>query len=911
VSLSPGARLGAYEIGALIGAGGMGEVYRARDTRLDRTVAIKVLPQSVAGDPHLRERFDREARIISSLNHPHICTLHDIGHEAGIDFLVLEYLEGETLADRLQPGSKSLSVVEAMTIAGQIADALDRAHRSGVVHRDLKPANVMLTKSGAKLLDFGLARTTAPVVRSSSFSMLPTTPPALTAQGAILGTFQYMAPEQIEGLEADPRTDLFAFGALLFEMLTGRHAFEGKTRAQLLGAILKDEPPAVSTLNPLAPRSLDRIIATCLAKDPDDRWQTARDLMREVKWAAEPGPAGSVSGSGEAVPAKAGFRTNSRIAWALAGVLGAALLASLVIVWRHVRETAARSEAIQFTIPAPDNSQFGGPPAGGTGLVPQAAVSPDGRSIVFVAGDNDAGGEGYHLWLRPIGAASARLIAGTENAAFPFWSPDSQSIGFFAGGKLKKIPVSGGTPVVLCDATRGGGGTWNRDNVILFTVGLPQVLHRVSAAGGVSVPVSVVDTEYGESGHRWPVFLPDDHHFLYTAYTGACCPAVKPARIRIGTLDSKDVTTLMEAESSVLYASGHLLFTRNPPNGPLMAQPFDPELRRLTGDAFQVVEQVASEPSRYASVSVSDTGVLIYAPAIFQPSTQLTWVDRDGKSLGTIGSPASYQGIDLAPDDNTIAVAFGTGTPENRDIWLLNATNAGQTRMTFDPGNDEYPVWSHDGLRIAFQGNRQGALSLRQKVVDGTGDDELLNAGPPNSTSIPTDWSSDGRFIAFNRSTTGFADIWVMPTFGDRKPYPIVQTTANETNASFSPDGRWFAYQSIQSGGAEIYVQPFPPTSEKHQISKGGGFYPRWRADGKELFYRQVDGTLMATAVNASGSFTWDSPRKLFSLGSTSVTSRPYAVAKDGKKFLVAIPQSATAVPPLTVMLNWTTLIPK
>src|SRR6185436_8363952 len=410
-----------------------------------------------------------------------------------------------------------------------------------------------------------------------------------------------------------------------------------------------------------------------------------------------------------------------------------------------------------------------------------------------------------------------------------------------------------------------------------------------------------VDTEYGESGHRWPVFLPDDHHFLYTAYTGACCPAVKPARIRIGTLDSKDVTTLMEAESSVLYASGHLLFTRNPPNGPLMAQPFDPELRRLTGDAFQVVEQVASEPSRYASVSVSDTGVLIYAPAIFQPSTQLTWVDRDGKSLGTIGSPASYQGIDLAPDDNAIAVAFGTGTPENRDIWLLNATNAGQTHMTFDPGNDEYPVWSPDGLRIAFQGNRQGALSLRQKLVEGTADDELLNAGPPNSTSIPTDWSSDGRFIAFNRSTTGFADIWVMPTFGDRKPYPIVQTTANETNASFSPDGRWFAYQSIQSGGAEIYVQPFPPTSEKHQISKGGGFYPRWRADGKELFYRQVDGTLMATAVNASGSFTWDSPRKLFSLGSTSVTSRPYAVAKDGKKFLVAIPQSATAVPPLTV----------
>ena len=910
MSLSPGTRLGAYEIGALIGAGGMGEVYRSRDTRLDRTVAIKVLPESVAGDPHLRERFDREARVISSLNHPHICALYDIGHEAGTDFLVLEYLEGDTLADRLQPGGKGLTVPESITIAVQIADALDRAHRSGIVHRDLKPANVMLTKAGAKLLDFGLARTTAPVVSSSSFSMLPTTPAALTAQGAILGTFQYMAPEQIEGLEADPRTDLFAFGALLFEMLTGRHAFEGKTRAQLLGAILKDEPPAVSTLNPLAPKTLDRIVSTCLAKDPDDRWQTARDLMRELKWAAT--ASGNIKDPAETVP-KAGSRLNNRVAWTVAGVLSVALIGASLIVWRHVRETAPLSEAIQFSIPAPENTQFGGPPSGGTGQVPQAAVSPDGRSIVFVAAASGAGDESYQLWLRPIGAVSARLIAGTENAAFPFWSPDSQSIGFFAGGKLKRIAVSGGPPVVLCDASGGRGGTWNRDNVILFSSAGAQGLHRVSAAGGAPVLVSKVDTEYGESGHRWPLFLPDGHHFLYTAYTGACCPAVKPARIRIGTLDSKDVTTVIEAESAVLYASGHLLFTRNPPNGPLMAQPFDPESRRLVGDAFQVAEQVASEPSRYASVSVSDSGVLLYARGVAQASTQLTWIDRDGKSLGTVGGPASFLGIDLSPDDNRIAAAFGTGTPENRDIWLLDAANAGQTRMTFDPGPDEYPVWSPDGLRIAFQGNRQGALSLRQKVVDGTGDDELLHAGPPNTTSIPTDWSADGRFIAFNRSSTGsgFGDIWVMPTFGDRKPYPIVATTANESNASFSPDGRWFAYQSIQGGKAEVYVEPFPPVSGKHQISEGGGLYPSWRADGKELFYRQIDGTLMATAVDTSGSFTKGSPRKLFSHGPTGINSRPYAVAKDGKKFLVAVPQSATTASPLTVMVNWTNLIPK
>jgi Tol biopolymer transport system component len=555
--------------------------------------------------------------------------------------------------------------------------------------------------------------------------------------------------------------------------------------------------------------------------------------------------------------------------------------------------------------------QFGGPPAGGTGQIPQAAISPDGRAIVFVAAGNRAA-QGYQLWLRPIGAVAARILPGTDGAAFPFWSPDSQSIAFFAGGKLKRVPVSGGPPVVLCDATPGRGGTWNRENVMVFSVGGPQPLQRINAAGGTPVPVSVVDTEYGETGHRWPVFLPDGRHFLYTGFTGTSCPASKPSRIRVGALDTKEVTTLVEAESPAIYASGHLLFTSR--NHALMAQPFDPETRNFKGDAVQLVEQVAWEGSRYASFSVSGTGVLLYAHGVAQSAARLTWVDREGQSLGTVGDPASYGSFDLGPDDNRIAASLGTGVPENRDVWLLDSVRGGQTRLTFDPGFDENPVWSPDGLRIAFLGNREGSLfSLRQKVVAGIAEDEVLLAGPAGSTSVPTDWSADGRFIAFNRSTagTGFGDIWVLPTSGDRKPFAIVETPANEANAAFSPDGRWFAYQSTGTGQSAVYVQPFPPSGGKYQISKDFSIYPTWRADGKELFFREADGTLMAVAINTNGSFQFGTPRALFSIASPSFTGRSYAVTKDGKKFLVAVPQSASAAAPLTVLVNWSAAIPR
>jgi eukaryotic-like serine/threonine-protein kinase len=942
MTLDAGRRLGPYEIVSPIGAGGMGEVYRARDTRLDRTVAIKVLPSQLAADPQLRERFDREARAISSLSHPNICTLYDIGHEAGTDFLVLEYLEGQTLAERLAPGSAAqasvsespkpevrrsmgagrLSVSEALSIAIQIADALDKAHRSGIVHRDLKPANVMLTKSGAKLLDFGLAKASAPVVAAQGLSMLPTTPPALTAQGAILGTFQYMAPEQIEGLDADARTDIFAFGALMFEMLTARRAFEGQTRAQLLGSILKDEPPRVSTFQPLASKALDRIVSTCLAKAPEDRWQTARDLVRELRWVAEAGSQGDAGSPTRVVsddgPGASGDgsrpKRSLRAAWAVAGVLAAALIATTVVAIQHVREIPAPQEVVQFAIPLPDGTQFGGLPLGGTGTIPQVAISPDGRNVVFVARRQDA----YALWVRPIGSAEARLLSGTDGGAFPFWSPDSRYVGFFADGKLKKVQLTGGPPIVLCDALRGFGGSWNRANVILFSPGAATGavggLQRVPAAGGTPVPASALDTEYGETSHRWPHFLPDGRHFLFTGVTGTCCPASTPARVKVGTLDGPEVVTLIsgEVESSTAYASGHLLFDRvSNLDGSLMAQPFDPDARQLKGEAFPLVEHLASEGSRYASFSASDTGVLLFAHGVTTPMTRLTWFDREGKTLGTVGDPASYLEVSLSRDDAKIAVTLASGAPENRDIWVLDAARGTQKRLTFDPRADGSPVWSPDGGQIAFSGNRPQA-TLRLKVADPLANDEQLWG--QNVAVSPTDWSADGKFLAYTLSggVGGFTDIWVLPMFGDRKPFPFAQTADTEANASFSPDGRWIAYDSTEGGAAQVYVQPFPPNGGKRQISKDGGVAPTWI--GKEVFFIGLDrSTIMAVDVDTTGKFESGTPRALFSPNATiRASGRRYAVTHDGKRFLLNLnQQQSTTTTPLTVIVNWPATIQK
>jgi Tol biopolymer transport system component len=870
----------------------------------DRSVAApQIRPR------HRPERFEREARAISSLQHPHICALFDIGDApapesgaagapAAIRFLVLEHLEGETLAERLAR-TGALPVAEALKIGAEICDALDRAHRSGIVHRDLKPANVMLTRSGAKLLDFGLAKAAAPVIRASGLSMLPTTPPSVTAQGTILGTFQYMAPEQLEGLEADARTDLFAFGALIFEMIVGRPPFEGKTRASLLGAILKDEPPRLSQLQAAAPAALDRIVATCLAKDPEDRYQSARDLLRDLRW---------VSSEPAVAPAPAPARgAAAKLAWSVAIVALLALAAVSIVALRNIGESAQPVDSIQFTIAPPANTTFGTPPGGGTGVTPQLAVSPNGRLLAFVANGKD----GYRIWVRSMDVLDARPIAGTENGTFPFWSPDSRQIGFFAGGKLKKVAVAGGPPVVLCDAVAGRGGTWNRENVIVFSPSTNGPLQRVAAAGGTPQPASTLDAAYGESSHRFPSFLPDGRHFVFTGVVGTCCPAAKQGRILIGALGSFDVTTLATADSAAAYASGHLLFQRD---NTLLATPFDSETMRPSGDAFPVAEQVGAEGSRYASFSAAAGGTLAYARGTSRAAGRLTWIDRRGQRLGTLGEPAAYMSLALSNDERHVAVAIGTFNVENRDIWIVDAATGTPTRFTFGSGTANAPLWTADDKALVYQANREGVPGIYMKRVAGTTPEEQMLTPPTGNIAAytPTSWSSDSRYLIFSRaqSTSGSTDVWALPLTGERKPFAVVESPVTESNGVLSPDGKWLAYQVTEGAQVQAYVQPFPPTGGKFQVSTSGGYNPTWSRDGKELFFTSVDGRLMSAAVNTQGPFQSTSPTPLFSVATASVqgaVGTQYAVTRDGR-FLVNVVEQQIAASPLNVVVNWLTV---
>jgi eukaryotic-like serine/threonine-protein kinase len=888
VALAPGTRLGAYEILTLLGSGGMGEVYRARDTRLDRTVAIKVLSSELASDPQLRERFDREARAISSLNHPHICTLHDVGHEGSLDFLVLEYLEGATLESRLAAGS--LAFNEAMRIATEIVEALVTAHRAGIVHRDLKPGNVMLTKAGAKLLDFGLAKSTAPVVVSGGLSMLPTTPPNVTAPGAILGTFQYMAPEQVEGLEADARTDIFAFGAVLYEMLTGRKAFEGKTPAGLLGAILKDDPRPVSERQPLAPPALDRAVATCLQKDPDDRWQTSRDMLRALQWAVEP-----------VDPARGFIAPRSRIVstlpWVIAALLAAALAAAGVVSVEHWRESIG--QPVTFTIAAPENSMI-------ATAVPHLAVSADGQQVAFVVTQQGR----PVIWLRSLASASTRALAGTEGASYPFWSPDGRQIGFFAGGKLKRIPIAGGPAVSLADSPNARGGTWGVGNVIVFSPSNAG-LYRVSPAGGPVSPVTLVAEANAERDlrtanpargdmDRWPSFLPDGRRFLYTRVATGGDP-----RLMIGSIDRHDDAALGSIGSTPQYVSGRVLFWRD---NNLVMQLFDARAGRMTGDPAPVVEGIAYEfTSRLAAFSVSQTATLVYALGSGRAATRLTWLDRTGKPLGMVGDPSTYFNIALSPNERMIAVSASPGAQTNRDIWLIDAARSTSRRFTFDPGVEANPAWSPDGSRLAFASSNPSGLQV-QSVAGGA--PELW--APFQGVGGANDWSRDGRDILFWNVTgqTG-GDLWIVPVDGDHKPIAFANSTFNEQDGAFSPDGRWIAYSSDESGRFQVYVQPFPTTGEKHPVSNAGGEQPRWRGDGRELFFLAPDGTMMASPVSLSPRFDADVAKPLFQTGIVMSGRRQYAVTGDGQRFLVnaAQPRSGTGL--ITVVVNWPSTIEK
>src|SRR5262245_8417009 len=887
--LGLGARLGPYEIQSAIGAGGMGEVYKARDTRLDRIVAIKILPDALTGDPQFRERFAREARAISQLDHPHICTLHDVGEQNGTSFLVMQYLEGETLEARLKKGALPLD--HALQVAIQIADALDKAHRAGIVHRDLKPGNIMLVRRGgpsgppdAKLLDFGLAKTTA-AVASAGLSMLPTTPPAtMTARGTILGTLQYMSPEQLEGAEADPRADVFAFGAVLYEMVTGTKAFEGKSQASLIAAILDREPSPLSGALPTAPEMLDRVVKKCLAKQPDERWQSATDLHDALKWIAE--------GTGGVSAANVPTRSHSRWVWALGGAAAAALVAlgaRGAVTFRRAAPEPIITRLDVITPPTSDAFSF--------------ALSPDGRQLAFVA----SGERGSQLWLRSLDRATAQPLAGTEGASYPFWAPDSRVIGFFAEGKVKRVDLGGGAPQSLADAPYPRGGTWNADGVIVYAPSIADPLMRVAATGGTAAPVTRLAP--GQGSHRWPQFLPDGRRFLFLMTTGQS----QTQGVYVGSLEGDEPKRVMPAEIAAMYAApGYLLVVSQ---GVLTAHAFDAGRATVTGEPIPLAQAVGADDGAFHSAfSVSAAGVLAHRTGA-SARTQLVWVDRTGKMLA-VGQPDENASGNpaLAPDGQRVALS--RNVQGNYDLWLIETSRGAASRFTFDGAIENSPVWSPDGRQIAFRSNRKGVHDLFEKPAGGTADEQPLLV--TSQAKSPLDWSPDGRLLLYGTQDpkTG-SDLWVLPMMGERKPFAVLQSSSDEIEGQFSPDGRWLAYASNESGRYEIYVRSFPEAGGKWQVSVGGGLQPRWKLDGRELFYVAPDSRLMAAPIRLvpeTHALEAGTPEPLFR---TQLATGPniapagfqaraqYAVAADGR-FLMNSAADEGVRSPITIVQNWT-----
>ena len=893
MTLDPGTRLGPYEIQAAIGAGGMGEVYRARDTRLDRTVAIKILPAESAGDPAFRERFDREARLISSLSHPHICALFDVGRQDGIAFLVIEHLEGETLASRLEKGPLRLDL--ALQIAVQIAGALDAAHRAGVVHRDVKPGNVMLTRTGAKLLDFGLARQGAFGAARAGLSMLPTTP-GVTAQGTILGTLQYMSPEQLDGSEADAPSDIFSFGALVYEMVTGRKAFEGKSQASLIAAIMSADPPPVPSLAPMAPAALDRVVRKCLAKDPDQRWQSASDLRDELTWIGTSSAAVTVESSSRAT-AGALAPKHVRLGWIVAGIAGVALLAAAVLGRAGYLAPAQEPQPIYRTsLMLPVEAV----PEGVAGR--RFAISPDGRRLVFVALRTD---RTRLLWLRPLDSLTAQPLPATEGANGPFWSPDSKYVAFVAQGRLKKVDVSGGPAVTIATEALDLGGTWNEDDVILFVPRL-GALHRVGAAGGTQTPVTVV---VGATRHSDPFFLPDRRHFLYQVFDSQKAEA---SGIYVGSLDPQEPSRrILPVNSNTLYSQGHLLFVRE---RTLMAQPFDVTSMNVIGSPTPVAENVGiSGLNAAAALSVSASGALVYRTASVAIRTQLAWLDRSGVRRQTVGEATDQMAVELSPDDARLVVSALDAARDTRDVWTYDLARGLRTRFTFDAADEIHAVWSADGRQVVFDSRRSGRLGLFLKPASGAGSDTALFESDRDNL-YPVSWSRDGRFLSYftgNAASPTGNDIWILPLSGDQKPIPFMLTEFNERYGQFSPDGRWIAYASTESGRDEVYVAPFPGPGGKWQVSSGGGSWPRWRGDGRELFFADAEGMLMAATVDGSGSaFVVGAVQPLFPLRMRTAawvgsTSYNYDVTADGQRFLINATEDSPSDTPITLLLNW------
>ncbi len=891
MALTNGTRLGAYEIVAAIGAGGMGEVYRARDTKLNRDVALKVLPEAFTFDPDRLARFKREAQVLASLNHPHIAAIHGLEESGGVHALVLELVEGATLADRI--AKRPVPLGDALPIARQIAEALEAAHEHGIVHRDLKPANIKVRPDGTvKVLDFGLAKALGPVdaggVGASDAAhhlaegAQPTiTTPAMTRMGMILGTAAYMSPEQAKGRTVDKRTDLWAFGCVFYEMLTGRRPFEGDEISETLANVLKTEPDW-RALPADAPASIRRLLRRCLMKDPKARLgdaATARIEIDEALGGGEPDAA--------MIP-----RTSPRERIVLLSALALVTLIAVVAMVRAFRpEPPAPEIRLEITTPATTE------PA-------SIAISPDARNLVFVATSEGRS----QLWLRSLDAVPARPLARTDGATYPFWSPDSRAVGFFAEGKLKRIDLEGGSVQVLASAPTGRGGTWNRDGTILCALNATGSIFHIPATGGE--PTAVTQVRAKTTSHRFPQFLPDGRGFLFYVQGG---PEV--SGVYVGRLDRPEAQRLLDAETAATYASGHLLFIRQ---GTLLAQKFDPDSPALTGSPFSVAEQVAVDAAaagNLAAVSASSAGPIAYRAGSGSGQRQFVWFDRSGREIGRVGGPDASTPINpsLSPDGRRVAVRRLVNG--NSDIWLLDVARNVLSRFTFDPAIEFAAVWAPDGSRLAFNSNRNGAFDLFQKSAAGAGVEDVLLVTPQLKT--PGDWSLDGRFLLYRDvdPRTGW-DLWALPLEGDRKPFPVVRTDFEERDGQFSPDGRWIAYQSNESGRVEIYVQPFGgPEARargKWQVSTTGGAQVRWRRDGKELFFIALDDRLMAVPIRLAPDgqgIDVGVPAPLFEThigGATAqgVGTQQYVVVPDGERFLMNT-VTEDAVARITVVLNW------
>jgi serine/threonine protein kinase len=855
----------------------MGEVYKARDTRLDRAVAIKILPAEFAHNAQFKVRFEREAKTISQLSHPNICTLYDVGE----NYIVMELLDGESLADRLSKGP--LPLREVLKYGVQIAEALGKAHREGVIHRDLKPGNVMITKAGAKLLDFGLAKG-----GGQPPSAVPdaTVQKPLTAEGTVLGTFQYMAPEQLAGEEPDARTDIFALGAVLYEMATGKRAFEGKTKTSLIAAIVSGEPKPMAELQPLTPPALEHVVKKCVAKERDDRWQSAIDVAEELRWISEAG-----SQAGVATPFAIRRRVRERLAWSIAAVLAIAVAVFASLYWRAASH---KTQLMRFSIALPPNTDTFRFDSGGL------ALSPDGLRVVMSLRTISSG---FQLWIRSVDSLEAVPLPETAGAHYPFWSPDGKFIGFFAGGKLKKIAAEGGPVQVICDAPSGRGGTWAADGTILLVPDIYSPISKVASAGGTPTPVTSLDRNHDVT-HRWPSFLPDGRHFIYVSRRKEA-GGNELASVVASSLDSPAPKRIIDNASNPSYsAPGWLVFSRGES---LMAVRFDARNLRTIGEPLALpIGKVGYYPDRnLAYFATSAQGTLVYLPPN-RPLTQMRWLDRDGKILGSEEQPGYYVAATVSPDGKRVAFTrTDDGMTEHADIWLHDIGTTNTSRFTFD-GHCGNVRWSSDGKRLFYASTVKGRADLYSRPVAGSARTEAVCISPRYKETF--DVSPDGKYVIDGEQFPDSSVDLMLVSLADHSVSPFLRTPGSEQMPAFSPDGRWIAYAAV----GQIYVRRFPDTGEQWQVSTGSGYDPKWSRDAKTIFFTAFDGMFTSVSVRTAGSLNFDPPRSLFrcdiSAMPEGLSSPVVAVSKDAQQFLV-VTKTESRETPFQVVLNWQEMV--